>query len=186
MKDESISNFLKNLGEKSATPGGGTVAGLNGAIAAAQLKMVCEFSEDKTVNDKAAQLEDIVFQFVQYAEDDSKAYDSVRNAYSSKDQDKIQVALGEAALPQGQIAEACIDLIEFIRPNLDKFNQNLISDVVVSLANIEAAIRSAKATLMINYKSMTDSEVKDTVRTQISTCDDLLDAVDKTYKEIGA
>ncbi len=90
MRDKSIVDFLNELGAKTPTPGGGAVAGLNGAIAAAQLKMVCEYTEDKAIGENIDALGQRAKTFLDLAESDSAVFSKVSEAYKTKDKSKIK------------------------------------------------------------------------------------------------
>lgn len=103
MKNSPISEWLADLGSKTPTPGGGAVAALNGAIAAAQLKMVCEYTKDTAINEKTNWLAQQIEQFFSLAEEDSAVFSKVSEAYKINDQGQINSALVEALQPSIKI-----------------------------------------------------------------------------------
>lgn len=182
--DKNLTDFLRELGEKTSTPGGGTVAGLNGAIASAQLKMVCEFTKNKDVNALSTKLTKKVDQFMNLAELDGKAYQDVKEAYKTKEDEKIQKALLLATDPSVKMLEYSNELVDLSSKNLAEFNKNLLSDLVVSLANVKAAVRSAQAMIAVNAKSITSKDIKNSLKSQIIFATQILNKADSMYQKI--
>ena len=184
MRDKALADFLNELGAKQPTPGGGAVAGLNGAIAAAQLKMVCEYTEDKTIKENIGALGQRTKTFLDLAESDSAVFSKVSEAYKTKDKSRLKTALGEALNPSREIISICEELISFCEVNYAKFNSKLKADLIVSLANLKAAVRSAAAMIDTNLEAL-ESDPKEREENK-QYCDDLLERVNKLYKKLGA
>lgn len=181
MREKTIADFLHELGDKTPTPGGGAVAGLNGAIAAAQLKMVVSYS--KNIEPKI-DLDKLIDKFLSLAEDDSEAYKKVADAFKSKDSDKIEQSIAKAIEPSEKMLDRCSELLSFVKKNFENFNKNLLSDTIVSIASIKACARSAQAMLAVNSKSVSDKSLKDRIKSKIIFATQILDQSDNLYKEI--
>ena len=184
MRDKAISEFLKDLGSRTSTPGGGAVAGLNGAIAAAQLKMVAEFSKDEIFLEIRNTLAKKIEVFLELAEADIDVFQTVIDAYKSKDGDKIQQSLKAAARPSEETLDACDELLKICENNLDDFSRKLSADLIVTVANIKAAARSAAAMLWINAKSMQDGQPKNDIQDKIDFSKNLLARADRLFLKI--
>lgn len=185
MKNSLIKDWLDSLGSKTPTPGGGAVAALNGAIAAAQLKMVCEYTKDEEINKKASSLTQQIETFYNLAEEDSKVFQEVSQAYKTNDQQQITTALNAAIVPSRQIIKESEELIKFCDHNYQQFNPRLKADLIVTLANLKAAVRSARAMIMTNAESLGQA-APDEVQADIDHSILVLKQVDSLYEKLGA
>jgi len=85
----TIDDFLARLSSSDPTPGGGALAALSGAMAAAMLAMVCNltigrprFAEvENEVRELLSRCEDLQRQLLKLADADAEAYLGVRDAY---------------------------------------------------------------------------------------------------------
>jgi formiminotetrahydrofolate cyclodeaminase len=154
VKATTVRDWLDKLGSKTPAPGGGAVSALNGAIAAAQLKMVCEYSKDEGVNEKASLLEKKIEAFLILAEDDSEAFLKVREAYTNKSVEKIDSALLSAIQVSAGVIDGSEDLLSFCEANYQNFKRSLEADVITALANLRAAVSSAQAMEKTNMDSI--------------------------------
>ncbi len=185
MRDESIAGFLNELGAKQPTPGGGAVSALNGAIAAAQLKMVCEYTKDSTISSEGKLLAQKSDAFLDLADADVKAFIKVSEAYRSNDAGQINASLMDAMGPSINVVDICKELVGFCEENYRKLNVKLTADLIVVLANLKASVRSAKAMIRTNMESLGENS-PDSAKTYISQCDELLYKIDDLYKKLGA
>ncbi|MEX2014528.1 MAG: cyclodeaminase/cyclohydrolase family protein [Candidatus Saccharimonadales bacterium] len=184
MRDESLAEFLNNLGAKQSTPGGGAVAALNGAIACAQLKMVCEYTKNEDITENIDTLSQRVKTFLDLAEADIKAYEEVSKAYKAKSKTKINESLINALAPSIEIVAVCEELISFCEVNYSKFNSQLKADLVVCLANLKASVRSSQAMINTNLEAL-ETSPKEAEKSR-DYCYELLERVDKLYKKLGS
>lgn len=185
MEEDSLRDFLKKLGDKSPTPGGGSVSALNGAIAAAQLKMVCEYTKDEEINQKTALLAQKASMFLDLAEDDSAAFLKVSEAYKTKDSKAIDSALINATQVSVNITLNCEDLVLFCEVNHHKFNQKLQADVITVLANLRAGVSSAQAMEKTNLDSI-KTEKPENLLANVAYSDGILQRIDKMTQKIKA
>lgn len=171
MKNENIADWLNKLGSKTPTPGGGAVAGLNGAIATAQLKMVCEYTKEDKIRENADSLELTIQEFLSFADDDSKVYSQIREAYASKDDGKIAEASEASIKVSSDIVTKIEEILVYISDNLNSFNKNFSPDLIVTLANIKATLRGCSAMIRVNMKPLENKESADQT---IKKCNKLL------------
>jgi methenyltetrahydrofolate cyclohydrolase len=175
IKDSSIEEFLENLAGKSSTPGGGSAAAVMGAMGAALVSMVANFTVGKkgyeTVNQDMESIlsrsEKYRTQFIGMIQADVDVFNSVMSAYGmskESDQEKkirsdaIQVALKNATEVPLECAVLCLDVIELSRQVADKGNTNVISDAGVAVLAAEAAMGSAALNVYINIANIKDRE----------------------------
>lgn len=185
MKDQTISDWLNALGSKTPTPGGGAVAGLNGAIATAQLMMVSNYTK-AGLSGRPETLGQKISTFLELAEQDSKAYSQVHKTYKSNDKLAIQQSLLDATEPSANVVAGCEDLYHFCNVNLELFNKNLLADLVVVLANIRASVESAQSMLLVNSKAMDEARNKVEIQQKIKYCDELISKIDDLKTSVKA
>ncbi len=175
IKDSSIEQFLEDLAGKSSTPGGGSAAAVIGAMGAALVSMVANFTAGKKgyedVNDEMESVlsrsEKYRDEFVGMIQADVDVFNGVMAAYGmpretdeekSKRSDAIQAALKKATDVPLQCAMLCLDVIELSRQVAEKGNKNVISDAGVAVLAAEAALGSAALNVYINIANIKDKE----------------------------
>lgn len=190
MKASTVHDWLNRLGSRTPAPGGGAVAGLNAAVSAATLKMVCEYSTGpkytgaaEKIRSAIKQLENLLSDSLGQAESDAKAYLKVREAYSlPKDnhdrESSIQKALASAVEPSQNIIDIADKIIKITEEISDSSNPNLVSDIAVSSANAKCALESAIVNLEINKKAITDNGLSERLDKSIGRAESIIDSAD--------
>lgn len=174
MVDKSVSEFLENLSGKSATPGGGSVAALNGAMGAALITMVCNLTIGKQ---KYAAVEPEIKSILRESEslrarlttmitEDTDAFNGVMAAFALPKQTEkekitrstaIQDALKQATLVPLETARACAQVIALGKPVVEMGNINSLSDAGSGVHAAYAGLRSAALNVSINLGGIKDS-----------------------------
>ena len=171
LPDLSLANFIDAVAQTNPVPGGGSVAALAAALAAALGEMVAGVSLSK--KDQAqhqAQLLSLLEKFnsvrlsLQSAiQRDSDAYAGFTSALkmpkTSDEENKLrkeqmQRALQDATLVPMEVAEASAGLLASVRQLEPISNPNLISDLQTAAAMADAAIRGALANVKLNLRSI--------------------------------
>lgn len=175
LTDLSISKFLDELASNSPAPGGGSVAALSGALGSALTSMVCNLTigkkkfadverEVNNILDTSDDLRDI---FGSLIEKDTEAFNKVMEAYGlPKDSDDqkalraiaIQQATKEAALVPLEVMKHVVDALALAKAVAENGNPNSISDAGVGAMMLYAASESAALNVLINLKSVHDTE----------------------------
>ena len=196
IKDMTIQTFLDELASKASTPGGGGGAAVNGAIGAALISMVANFTIGKKgyedVHDEFTnilnQSEDLRSKLTSAIKDDVDVFNRVMAAYGMpKDTDDekkmrteaIQSALKEATDVPLACAKLCREVIDLSESAAENGNTNVISDAGVALLAGYAGLRSAALNVYINIGGIKDKEFADDRRQQLET---LLDGIE-IFKE---
>ena len=173
IKDKSVQVFLDELASKASTPGGGSAAAVMGAMGAALVSMVANFTVGKkgyeAVDAEAAgllqQAEALRQQLTEMVQADVQAFDHVMGAYGlARDTDAqkaertaaIQAALKQAADVPLACAELCAQVIRLTQPMAAIGNKNVISDAGVAVVAAEAALRSAALNVYVNIGAIKD------------------------------
>lgn len=175
MQDVLLTDWLEQLAAKQPTPGGGGVAALQAATAAALVGMVSIYTTGErwaNVSDSMQHLSDQAADYRQQALDlitaDAEAFAGVGVAYKlPKDteqqqknrQTAIQAALVAAAQPPSQVIELTIKIIELSQQLVEAGNPSVISDVAVAASTAKAALEAAMVNVVINQVSITDDSV---------------------------
>ena len=189
IQSTSIGTFLDDLSSKSATPGGGAVAAITGAQAAALISMVCQFSvENPGIESIARQAEEARVKFLKLADKDSAAFKLVMSAFKQpKDannrKEKIQSALVQAAEAPRLMLRLASTLAESTSVLLERGNKNLITDTGIAAILIEATVDSAELNIMINLKSINNKNYKQEVMSEIGMCRQKIKRLNKEYIE---
>lgn len=194
MNTSSISEWLDSLGSKTPAPGGGAVAGINSALAASALKMVCEYSTgpkyadiETEMNGHIQKLQSLSEQSQQQAELDAKGYSALREAYKLPKEDKkardnaIQDSLKQSVQPAVEIIDICEQVLDIAENILSKSNPYLISDIAVSAANAKSAIESSLVNLEINQPQVKQTELSNQISGSLSKAEKLIVSADSIF-----
>ena len=179
-----LQQFLDELASAQAVPGGGSVAALSGALAAALLAMVCRLTiGKKSYESVSAEMETLLsrvepfqFELRELMQADMDAYARVMDTYKlpkASEAEKlartnaIQDALKHASDVPLRVAELCAQLIELARPIAQKGNKNAASDAGVGALMAEAGLRGAAFNVSINLGSIKDPGFVSTHRARV-------------------
>jgi formiminotetrahydrofolate cyclodeaminase len=175
LTDKAVTTFLDELASNAPAPGGGSVAALSGALGAALVSMVCNFTVGKKayddvqeeIKDLLAQSEALRERLAGLIEEDVKAYTGYSEAAKmprGTDEEKaerskaLQAALRQATdVPLG-VAEAAVKVMDLCMPAAEKGNKYLVSDAGVAVLMAEAALRSAALNVLINLGTLKDED----------------------------
>ena len=177
--DLNLKDFLARTASKSPVPGGGSIAALSAAIAAALSEMVAHLTIGKKGYEVLEEeMHDIAKDASQYRErliraidKDSDAYNEVLIAFKmpkGTDQEQIhrkraiQEALKKAALVPLDVARDAFRVIELAGKVVKQGNENAITDAAVAVMMARTAALSALYNVKINLASIKDTNfVKD-------------------------
>ena len=205
MYKDDLKKYLDDLAAKLPAPGGGSAAALTAAIGVALISMVANFTvgkeKYKAFEDEAKEVlsssETLRERFIALVDEDVTAYKKLSSAYKlrksncadkKKREEAIQVGLKEALATPLEICKCCHQAIKLCPGLVEKGNVNLISDVGVAAALLEAAFQSALLNVDINLKSIKDSEfilgirkVTEPMDKEVSTINQEVNAEVKKY-----
>lgn len=183
---QTIDAFLAALAAKSPTPGGGAVAPIIGAHAAALASMVVAYSlgrknlapHQPALEAAAAQLEQLRARFLDLAEADAAAYARLNEAMRTPTDNPTRSAIvGPAALdaiaPPEQAIAAGLDLLRLCVALAPITNRYLHSDLAMAGVFAEAAARASRWNIFVNVPLLRDSGVD--TGDPLSRADGLLD-----------
>ncbi len=166
--------FVEAVAAATATPGGGSVAALAGALAASLGEMVAGLSRKKKsqaayvepLSAALAEMHAAAQKLTESIDRDSATFDGVMTAYKlPKDsaegerrrEDAIQRATRHAAEVPLQVAETAVELYERLGQLETMAAPSMLSDVRVGQLMAAAAARGALENVAINLESISDA-----------------------------
>jgi len=175
MTDECLQTFLEQLASRASTPGGGSAAGLMGAMGAALVSMVCNLTLGKEKHaDVAPEMAEVLATaerlragLTDAIAADIAAFDAVMAAYglakTTEDEKShrtaaIQVALKQATEAPLDCARLAAEVISLSRPVALRGNPNVVSDAGVAVMAGWASLRSAALNVYVNAGAIKDRE----------------------------
>ena len=182
--NKKITEYLAKTAAGTAVPGGGSVAALNGALAAGLTEMVANLTvgkkgyeaveeEMKALADKASQLRNKLTAAI---DQDADAYTEVMAAYklpkttdeeTSLRKQKIQDAIKHAALVPLEVARDALAVIDLAGRAIRKGNKNAASDGAVAAMNARTAALAAIYNVKINLSSIQDNSFVEKLAQQV-------------------
>jgi glutamate formiminotransferase/formiminotetrahydrofolate cyclodeaminase len=165
--------FLQAVAEPSATPGGGSVSALAGALAASLGEMVAGLSRKKKaqaahvegLSAALAELHIAASELARAIDEDAASYDAVLRAFKlpqgtatekQQREDAIQEATRGAAEVPMRVASKALEIFERLGQLKTISSASMLSDVRVGRLMSEAAARGALANVEINLEALSD------------------------------
>lgn len=184
LKDQKIKIFLDLLASKAATPGGGSVAALTGAMGAGLLSMVGNLTAGKEkyadvegqIKELLEKSESLRAEFEGLMENDVAVFNELMSIMKlprtteeekEKRSQKIQIALVEAAKVPLAVAQKSSELINLCQEIAGIGSKNAISDAGVGVLLAEAAFHSAIINVKINLNLIKNEKIKKELNDEI-------------------
>jgi len=153
--ENKINFFVRELGARKPSPGGGAAAALTGALGLALIMKVANFTigkkklkkyekEAKAILKKAAKLEK---QLSAYVEKDAKSY----SEYSKT---KSRISIKKATVCAAEIAKLSKEGLKFCSRLKKIGNANLKGDLLASELFLNASAKAARNLVKLNKKWM--------------------------------
>ena len=171
----SLEPWLSAVAAKTSTPGGGNVAAVLGAQAAALISMVCQFSKDHGANQALLHdLDQTRNDFLNLAEADSAAFKHLMLCYRVDKTDplrtdNLQKAITSAALVPLETYELAAKTAELLITIEPLSNPNLYSDTAMAGAIIKTTLTSAEINVLVNLKAIHDKAVKSNIERRLES-----------------
>jgi len=176
--------FLEEVASPSPTPGGGSVAALSGALAAALASMACQLTmgkegytdvekEMRAALEQARGLQKDLFAFI---EEDAQAFGALLAAHRlPKDTEEekesrtmvVQMALRGAANVPLVVADRAVKVLEVLLTVTEKGIPNLLPDTGTAAQMAKAAVRGSALNVRTNATSLADEELARAFEEQI-------------------
>jgi len=183
---KTVRDFIDAAGAKTPTPGGGSVAGVVGALGTALGQMVLNFSAGKKSlaqhEDYHAQLggrlEKTCGAFEDLVLADIAAYAAYQQANRIDEGPAKTQAVAEATAKAIEVprtaTQTALGLLQDMKELVDKSNKWLVTDLLAAAALAVATITLSDYNVRINLPSMTDTAAADEIRK--ASADDLTKA----------
>jgi len=173
LADMYLKEFLDKTASNAPVPGGGSIAALSGAIAAALTEMVANLTIGKkkylAVEDEmkeiAATFTEYRNKLVQDIDRDSDAFNEVMAAFKLPKETEEEVATRNSVIEEAtkkatlvplEVARDTYKMLATIEVVVEKGNQNAVSDGAVAAMMARTAVLSALYNVEINLGSLQD------------------------------
>ena len=195
--------FVESVAAASATPGGGTVAALAGALGAALAGMVARLTAgrpkyadlDASMQAIGVEAEALRDQLLGLMDEDASAFETVMQAYrlprersddAEARREAIQAALrGATAVPLEVMRGAC-QVLSLAEQVAAEGNASAVSDAGVAGLMAQAAARAAALNIEINVMGLRDLEEGDRFRAESAAlllrADQLAGTIDRSVR----
>jgi formiminotetrahydrofolate cyclodeaminase len=191
VREETVEGFVHRLAERAPTPGGGAVAALGAAHAAALVGMAARFTTGpryaavaNLAEEVATAADQLREQALDLADRDQQVFTAVAQAYQlAKDTESdrsrrsaaIRDALAEAALPPAAlvgVARELVGLAERLRPVA---NPSVAGEIAAAAATTYAAASTARVNVEANLRGLPEGDRRRALLHEISDVEQLLD-----------
>lgn len=186
MLDQPTVSFLDATASNASTPGGGAVAALAGALAAALASMSCNYTlgpekyreREPQIRALLERSETLRRELQALVDRDIEAYGGFSAAMKlPKSTPEEKAARGEAmqraVVAAAEVPLDCcrrsVDVLEALADGADRINPNLLSDVGCAVVLAEAAFLSARYNVLVNLKSMKNATLRDEMHEALAT-----------------
>ena len=171
----TVKQFLDKVSGNDPVPGGGSVAALNGSIAASLAAMVAGLTIGKKgYEDKAELMEKIQkvmlenkAAFIADVDKDSEAYDKVFGCFKMPKETPEQKAARSAAIQEAtkfaaevpmSVARRAFEIMDMIAEVARKGNSNAVTDACVAMMAARSSVLGALLNVKINLGSLKDAD----------------------------
>lgn len=196
LKDLSVKDFIYETASDSPAPGGGSIAALSAASAAALIEMVTNLTIGKKgYEDAQGEMEEVKKvaasykeKFINYIDEDSDSFNKIMAAFKlPKDTDEqkaertkvVQTAFKGAATVPLNVGKDAFKLLELAEKVVLKGNQNAVTDGAVAAMSARTAVHSAFYNVKINLGSIKDEEFVKNAKKEMEEIESKVNAIEK-------
>lgn len=172
---KDIIDFVATTASNEPVPGGGSIAALSGALAAALAEMVANLTiGKKKYVEVESEMKGIVEalevkrqELVELIDKDANSFDDVMKAFKLPKETDEEKAARSAAIQEGtkyaasvplQTAKVAYSIMEYSKIVVEKGNTNAVTDGAVSAMMARTAVLSALMNVKINLGSIKDEK----------------------------
>lgn len=196
--DESISQFLDELGSDLSAPGGGSVAGLIGALSGALNSMVYSLTvgkknylglkdnEKKLIDKFQKESKEFTSRSVELMEEDRENFLKLMDCYklpknTEEDKQKRALAIKENTIKSMEapliLARESLGFYENLNVMAKYGNKMLLSDLAISAILLHSAIESSIVNVKVNLNGLRSEEFFSKIDKELE------DIIEKSAKE---
>ena len=170
--NKKVIDYIEDVDSDLPAPGGGSVASLAGALGVSLAKMAAHFSVSKKKFKEAVptkknkfilafkELDHYKDRLIKGVDDDAISYETVLDAYKSKDEETINRALLTSAMVAYDMQEASLKALYYAEKLIELGNKYLYSDLISSAILLSACCEMASLNVVANAKSIKDETIK--------------------------
>jgi formiminotetrahydrofolate cyclodeaminase len=191
----SVEEFVNELSRSSPAPGGGSVAALNGALAAGLSSMVANLTMGKSgyakVKDEMTKIADagqyIKDRLLRAVDDDTFAFNKVMACFGlpkgpEKDAAVLEANKNATMVPLS-VVETALEVLNLAAAVQARGNQNSLSDAGVAILSARSAAMGAYYNVLINLAGIDDKGFVSDVKRR---ADSLIQEICKRCDELDA
>lgn len=173
----SVDDFLDRVAERSPTPGGGSVTGVAGALACTLARMVAAYSVRKDTEPSAREAIDRAASRLRRADQiiralisrDAAAYTKMTAAAkawraSDRKDPEAEAAYRDAVMEATAVPMEMAAVASNALADMDEFKSfaslYLLSDLAIAAVLADATARSARCTMWVNTREISDAETR--------------------------
>jgi methenyltetrahydrofolate cyclohydrolase len=181
----SLGEYLDALASDAPAPGGGSATGLTGALGAALISMVANFTVGRPeyagmeaqVQATLAEADELRARLIRLMRDDERAFGAAADARKlphttpserSRRNRTIERMTKAAAQSPLEMASVCRRLLELSRTVAEAGNPHLASDAGVAALLAEAALRASAINARVNLARLRDRAFVDRTEAQLN------------------
>lgn len=171
--NKNITDFVATTASNEPVPGGGSIAALAGALAAALSEMVANLTIGKKkyveveaeMIEIAAVLQNKREKLIELIDKDASSFDDVMKAFKLPKETEADKAKRTEAIQEGtkyaasvplDTAKVAFSIMEYSKVVVEKGNKNAVTDGAVSAMMARTAVLSALMNVKINLGSIKD------------------------------
>lgn len=194
--NKTLKAFLDETASKAPVPGGGSIAAMSAATAAALTEMVANLTIGKKgyedvqseMAELASTLPDVRNGFIADIDRDADAFNKVMDAFKmpkETDEEKaerrqaIQDGMKNAANVPLEVARNAFRIMDFAAKVVEKGNKNAVTDGAVAAMMARTAVLSALFNVKINLGSIKDEGFVKTVSEEVTQLEIKVQEVEK-------
>lgn len=181
LQDMRVGEMLAAVGAKQPAPGGGAVASLTAALAAALGEMVVNYSRGKKRfaehealhAESLRTLTELRGAAIDLADADAEAYGRLNELWKLPPDDAARrAAMPEAArhaidVPR-RVVGACLGVLRILSRLCGASNEQLASDLAIAAALAEAGARAAAWNVNVNLPLLEDAAESEAIRVEVT------------------
>lgn len=183
LKELSVQDYSRVLGEGNPTPGGGAAAALSASLAAALTSMVFNLTIDKkaakdydatvvtAMKDARMATDRFRERYLELMEEDANAFDALMAGFAMKKETEEEKAARKEAIAKAKVkvleipltlVRESFEMYEALKIATEYGNKNAISDAGVGAILIHSAIEGAALNVFINLAGevVSDENIK--------------------------
>ena len=202
LHDQTITQFLDSLADRTPAPGGGATAALHVAQGAALVAMVARYSDGprydahrERITHGVTAADALRQRSLALAADDEAAFSAVAAAYAlpratPEEQQARRAAIGAAlagaAEPPIAVVGAARDVVELAADLVPVANRNLVADLAAAAEAARAGATTARVNIEVNLGGIDDAAARERCLAAVAEVDLVGAAAERVTAEVRA